>query len=479
MALYRPELSPEVVYCPLGRGSVVRMPGPGECFALSQTNINRLRPFAAARPAFLDGGDTPRAFLERCLEVIAARDGEVKAFVTLNTDQARTAADESAKRYAGNRPLSLVDGCPVAVKDIIDTADMATQMNSKVREGHRPKADASCVHALRRGGAIILGKTVTTEFACGVSGPTTNPYDAARTPGGSSSGSAASVGAGMAPIGLGTQTAGSVIRPASYNGTYAIKPSFGAINLGGVHPVCGTRDHLGVLGASLEDIWRAAHYISAIGGSAPGYAGIPGGAELPPARKPRRLALLRLGGWGETDEKSRAAFGELMGSLRAEGIELLEPERDTDLAALDAAALDVEAPARDIMCYEMRWPFQAYRDAGHELSKTITGYLDHAAEVTPAMYADALTRRDGLRARFAAYAGKTDAFVTLSSSGPAPLGHAFTGSRAFQTAWSVIGFPTISLPLLAVDGLPLGVQVMGFDGADDSLAAAARWIDEL
>ncbi len=446
---------------------------------MSQTNTNKLRPFAGARPAFLDGGDTPRAFLERCLELIAARDGEVKAFVTLNIDQARAAADESAKRYGGNRPLSLVDGCPIGVKDIIDTADMATEMNSKVRQGHHPKADASCVHALRRGGAIILGKTVTTEFACGVSGPTTNPYDAARTPGGSSSGSAASVGAGMVPIGLGTQTAGSLIRPASYNGTYAIKASFGAIDLGGVHPVCGTRDHLGVLGATLEDTWRAAHHISAVGGSAPGHRGIAGSAELPTARKPRRLALLRLGGWQEADEKSRGAFDALMQGLRAENVELLDPESDQDLAALDAAAVEVETPARDIMCYEMRWPYQAYLDAGHELSETITGYLDYAAEVTPAMYAEALARRDEARDRFAAYAGKVDAFVTLSSSGPAPLGHAFTGSRAFQTAWSVIGFPTINLPLLEVDGLPLGVQVMGFDGADDELAAAARWIDEL
>ena len=446
---------------------------------MSDASINKLMPFAGARPAFLDGGDTPRAFLERCLEVIEARDGEVRAFVTLNIEQARAAADDSAKRYGDNRPLSLVDGCPVGVKDIIDTADMPTQMNSKIREGHQPKADAACVHALRQGGAIILGKTVTTEFACGISGPTTNPYDAARTPGGSSSGSAASVGAGMLPIGLGTQTAGSLIRPASYNGAYALKASFGAINLGGVHPVCSTRDHLGVMGASLEDTWRTAHHISARGGSTPGYAGIPGGAELPAAKKPRRLAILRLTGWQETDDKSRAAFDDLVERARASGVEILDPESDQDLAALDAAAEGFEAPARDMMCYEMRWPFQAYRDAGHELSKTITDYLDYGAEVTPAMYAAALTARDEARARFAAYAAKTDAFITLSSSGPAPLDHAFTGSRAFQTAWSVIGFPAFTLPLLKVDGLPLGLQVMGFDGADDDLAAVARWIDEV
>ena len=293
---------------------------------MPQSNNNHPRPFASARPAFLDGSDSPRAFLERCLEVIEARDADVKAFVTLNIDRARTAADESAKRYAAKSPLSLVDGCPVGVKDIIDTSDMPTQMNSKIREGHRPKADAACVHALRQGGAIILGKTVTTEFACGVSGSTTNPYDPARTPGGSSSGSAASVGAGMAPVGLGTQTAGSLIRPASFNGAYALKATFGAINLGGVHPVCSTRDHLGVMAASLEDTWRTAHHISARGGSAAGYSGISGGAELPVAKKPRRLAIMRLRGWEETDDTSRAEFESLLERLRGAGVELMSPE---------------------------------------------------------------------------------------------------------------------------------------------------------
>ena len=131
------------------------------------------------------------------------------------------------------------------------------------------------------------------------------------------------------------------------------------------------------------------------------------------------------------------------------------------------------------MCYEMRWPFQAYLDAGHELSDTITGYLDHGAQVAPDTYAAALAERETARARFAAFAGEADGFITLSSSGPAPLGHAFTGSRAFQTAWSMIGFPAFTLPLLEVEGLPLGVQVMGYDGADDGLASIARWIDEV
>ena len=445
----------------------------------SHTNINRLRPFAAARPAFQSGQDTPRAFLERCLEAIDERNEEIKAFATLNVDAARGAADASTRRYGENRPLSLIDGCPVGVKDIMDTFDMPTEMNSAVRRGHRPKGDAACVRALRHGGAIILGKTVTTEFACGISGPTSNPYDRARTPGGSSSGSGAAVGSGMLPVALGTQTAGSVIRPASYCGTYGVKPSFGATNLGGVHPVSGTRDHLGVLGASLEDTWRTAHHMSTVAGSAAGYRRMPGGPELPAAKRPRRLARLHLSGWAETDANSRAAFDEMVSRLRDEGVDVPGPEDDPDLAALDAAAVEVEAPGHDIMCYEMRWPYLAYKDAGHGLSQTILDYLDHGEEVTPGMYERALGRRRQARDRVMASGDSVDACITLSSSGPAPLDRAYTGSRALQTAWTVIGFPTLGLPLLVVDGLPLGVQVMGFEGRDHELVAIARWIDDL
>ena len=164
------------------------------------------------------GRDTPRDFLERCLDVIAKRDATVQAFVTLNLEGARKAADAAGKRYKAGKPLSMVDGCPVAIKDIIATADMPTQMNSPAFKGWQSGQDAACVAALRKGGAVIVGKTVTTEFAIGFSGPTTNPFDATRTPGGSSSGTAASVGAGMVPVGLGTQTQASTLRPASYCG---------------------------------------------------------------------------------------------------------------------------------------------------------------------------------------------------------------------------------------------------------------------
>jgi Asp-tRNA(Asn)/Glu-tRNA(Gln) amidotransferase A subunit family amidase len=446
---------------------------------MARSTENHLQPFAGASAAFLDGSDTPRAFLDRCHETIAARDGEIEAFAVLNAAPARDAADASGKRFRDGRPLSALDGCPVAVKDIIDTVDLPTEMNAEARKGNRPPRDAACVRALRQSGAIVIGKTVTTEFACGRSGPTRNPYDVARTPGGSSSGSGAAVGAGMVPVALGTQTAGSVLRPASYCGAYAIKPSLGAINLGGVHPVSGTRDHLGVIAASLADAWQTAHFMSAHAGPAAGYEAMAGGSTLPDALKPVRLGFLHLAGWQEIDDATRTAFETLLGRLRAAGVDVVDPGGDPSLANVDRMAVAVAAPGRDIMSYEMLWPYLAYQEAGLTLSTPIQDYLAHGRSVTAAAYQSALQARHDTRARVAANEANVDAFISLSASGPAPVGLEYTGSRAFQTPWTVLGLPSLSLPLLSVDGLPVGVQLLGFDHGEERLAATARWIDEL
>jgi Asp-tRNA(Asn)/Glu-tRNA(Gln) amidotransferase A subunit family amidase len=188
--------------------------------------------FHDATPRFRDGGDTPRAYLERCLEAIAAREPVVRAWVVLNQDGAREAADASTARWQAGRPLSAIDGMPVGIKDLLETRDMPTQMGCPAYRGNFPKRDNAAVWALRQAGAVVLGKTVTTELGGAHPGPTTNPFDQTRTPGGSSSGSAAAVGAGMVPATLGTQVGGSVIRPASYCGNYALKPTQGGINRG-------------------------------------------------------------------------------------------------------------------------------------------------------------------------------------------------------------------------------------------------------
>ncbi|MGA2395325.1 MAG: amidase, partial [Candidatus Lustribacter sp.] len=207
--------------------------------------------------AFRAGSDTPRALLERCIAVIDAREREVMAFEYLDLAGARRAADASTERYARGTPLSSIDGLPVGVKDIIETADMPTGMGSPLFAGYRGGRDAASVVALREAGAVIVGKTVTTEFASQVAGKTHNPWDLARTPGGSSSGSAAAVACGMLRAGLGTQVIGSILRPASYCGCVGYKPTVGGINRGGSLDPHSQSTH-GVLAASLGDAWRVA-----------------------------------------------------------------------------------------------------------------------------------------------------------------------------------------------------------------------------
>src|SRR5689334_3825815 len=268
---------------------------------------------------FRDGRNTPRAFLDQCLAAVKRHDKRIHAFVTLDVKSAREAADASTRRYKAGRPLSPLDGCPVAVKDIIATADMPTQMNSVIYKGWRPKSDAACVAALRQGGAVIVGKTVTTEFAIGRSGPTRNPWDLKRTPGGSSSGSAAAVATGMASAALGTQTQGSVIRPAAFCGIVGFKPTHGVLHPGGVHLLSQTSDHLGVIAATIDDAWSVAARIS-LGHIGPGVGILAGAMDAVPAsRQPRKLIQLFTRGWTETDDESRRAFTELIDQLTTRG----------------------------------------------------------------------------------------------------------------------------------------------------------------
>ena len=229
----------------------------------SPRNFRGLTFHDAAR-RFAEGGDTPRAYLERCLETIAAREPVVRAFAALNEAGAREAADASAARWRSGRPLSAVDGMPIGVKDLLETSDMPTQMGCEAYRGNFPKRDNAAVWALRQAGAVILGKTVTAELGGSQPGPTTNPFDPSRTPGGSSSGSAAAVAAGMVPAAIGTQVGGSIIRPASYCANVALKPSQGAINRG--ERQATSQSTHGVHANAVEDMWRVAIEIAARAG---------------------------------------------------------------------------------------------------------------------------------------------------------------------------------------------------------------------
>jgi len=253
------------------------------------------------------GKDTPRDFLERCLARLEEFEPAVGAFVCHDIAAARTAADRSTERWRTGRPLSPIDGIPLGIKDIIETADMPTEQGSPLFVGCRTERDAASVAALREAGAVILSKVVTTEFAATEPRGTRNPWDTERTPGGSSSGSAAAVACGIVPAALGTQVVGSILRPASFCGCVGFKPSVGGINRGGSYDYF-SQSCTGVLAASLEDAWLVAINISTRSGGDPGYPGLQGPPDPPPAHRPRALAVLQTAGWEVAAPEARRAF---------------------------------------------------------------------------------------------------------------------------------------------------------------------------
>ncbi|MBY0439657.1 MAG: amidase [Burkholderiales bacterium] len=435
--------------------------------------------FSAALPRFRSGRDTPRAFLERCIDTLTAREPKVRAFKTLALDAARAAADASTERYRRGEPLSPVDGCPIGIKDIMDTRDMPTQMGSPAFAGWQPSYDAACVQALRDGGAILPGKTVTTAFACGMSNETTNPLDEQRTPGGSSSGSAAAVGAGMLPAALGTQTQGSLLRPASFCGIVGFKPTWGTLSMQGVHPISATHDHLGVLASTLEDTWRIASHLAVAQGHPacpPLQRASPG---LPRAVAPKRLLWLRTEAWPrEVDAATASAFDALMQRFAAAGVDVQDASGNAAAAALEACLTPAFADrCLGITAYEMRWPYRQYVERhGALIEKRVHDRMVQAFSMTPADYADRLAGRAAMQRRVAALMRGFDGIVTLSASGPAPLGLSATGSRSFLVYATFLGLPAFSLPLMQVDGLPVGLQFIGRHGRDGDLCARARWM---
>ena len=420
---------------------------------------------------------TPRDVLEECIDAIATREKRVKAFVTLDLRAARTSADAATRRYTSGKPLSPIDGYPIAVKDIIATADMPTGMNSPIYKGWRPTHDAACVTALRQAGAVIIGKTVTTEFAIGRSGATTNPFDSKRTPGGSSSGSAAAVAAGMAPAALGTQTVGSILRPASYCGVVGFKPTIGALHVGGIHLVSPTSDHLGVIASTVEDAWRVASQIS-LGVGSPGVGFLHGaGAAVSKPRRPRRLLVLHTRGWKEIGNDTKTAFNAALDRLRESGVQIVRRKDDPALADFEDQLERGIGGAMDVVAYEMKWPYGEYISRyGRLVSRHIRELVERGRGMSPAEYDALLANRRRMQRIAAARLTHCDGLVTLASSGPAPLGLADTGSRTFLSYASWLGLPAFSLPLLVVKGLPVGIQLIGRAREDAPLCATARWM---
>jgi len=427
-------------------------------------------------PAFEDRSDTPRAYLERCLSVIDALEGEVKAFAALNIEGARAAADDSTARYKEGRARSPVDGMPFGVKDLYETIDMPTQMNSPKYDGWQGNRDSAHVFAMREGGAVILGKTTTTEFGAGAAPPTRNPFDTSKTAGGSSSGSSAAVGAGMLPAASGSQVRGSIVRPAGYCANYALKPSYGALNRGGAHALAPSQSVLGVHAGTLEDCWRTAFYISNTAGGDPGTSGLIGSPKLDDPRTPKRLVRLETAGWAETTEATKAAFEVYLGEVRNQGVAIVDRTTDAGVEALEQALTRVPDLLPGLLGFEAKWPMADYeKSSPGVLGEKMQRMLKSGRDITIERYRELLAVRSDIRAAQESLRGHADAFVLLCSQDPPP-DFPEIGDTVYGDVSSTLGAPAFVLPVLAVEGLPVGILLMGWPGDDFALTGLSRWL---
>jgi Asp-tRNA(Asn)/Glu-tRNA(Gln) amidotransferase A subunit family amidase len=437
------------------------------------TNLHALSAVEGAR-LIRDGVITSEQLVGACLERVRAVDKDVEAWAFLDPElvlgQARAADEE---RLSG-RPVGALHGVPVGLKDIIDTSDMPTENGSALHAGRTPARDASVAAMLRAAGAVIMGKTVTTEFATRAPGKTRNPHHPGHTPGGSSSGSAAAVAAGMVPLALGSQTGGSTIRPAAYCGVYGLKPTHGLIPRHGMFQLSRTLDHVGLFARSVLDL---ALLLEELVGhderdlDTRPRARVPYrdlAAAEPPL--PPMFAFVKTSLWDQVDADAREAFAELVDCLgdRVEELELVTPATET------------AAWHRTIMTAEVALNLQREWQTGREqLSDSLRSTIEQGREVRALDYLQALARRPQLDASFTElFEQRYDAILTPAATGTAPVGLASTGDPAFCALWTLVGLPALSVPVMrGANGLPLGVQLVGARHADARLLRTARWLE--
>jgi Asp-tRNA(Asn)/Glu-tRNA(Gln) amidotransferase A subunit family amidase len=435
-----------------------------------------MRSYLAATRNFASGNATPRRFLERSLELLESWEPRIGAFVCTNLPAARAAADRASERWRAGRPLSPIDGMPIGIKDVIETFDMPTQMGSPLFLGWRSEKDSASVRALRDAGAVIVGKTVTTEFAASEPRGTRNPWNAAHTPGGSSSGSAAAVAVGIVGAALGTQVIGSVIRPASFCGCVGFKPTVNAINREGSHDY-QSQSCTGILAASLPDAWQVAHEIVARVGGDAGTPGLRGPDAIPPAEKPRRLAVLETAGWDAASVGAKQRLGEFVMRLKSAGIEIRTRDNDDNVAALETDLVNAMELSHRCNGWETRWFIRTMRERDAEaLSRSILDRAQRYQDMTLADHRADLRERARVRAVHAELAANCDACITLAAPNHAPEGLGSTGNPEFAVPASLLGVPALSLPLFEVNDMPLGLQVIGYFDRDADAFATAAWL---
>jgi Asp-tRNA(Asn)/Glu-tRNA(Gln) amidotransferase A subunit family amidase len=416
---------------------------------------------------------TSEELVESCLERIRAVDEKVQAWAFLDEEHARVqarAADELRRSGKGAGPLC---GIPVGIKDIFDTSDMPTENGTVLHKGRTPRKDAAVVSALRAAGAVILGKTVTTECAYFRPGKTRNPHNPEHTPGGSSSGSAAAVACGMVPLALGSQTNGSVIRPAAFCGTYGFKPTHGLIPRTGILALSRTLDQVGFFSRNLDDLALLAETLIGYDEGDPDThprARVPFQAiasEEPPVEP--MFAFIKTPHWERADADAKEAFDELRQVLG---------ERVEEVALFPSAD-DAWNWHQTIMEAEMAANLEREWERGRKkLSEKLRSLLERGREVRAVDYQRALRMIAPLNATFdELFMQRYDAILTPAAPGTAPKGLKSTGDPAFCTLWTLCGMPAISLPLLrGSNGMPLGVQLVGRRNFDARLLRTARWL---
>lgn len=403
------------------------------------------------------GRATVESVARACLERIEADEARVRAWAHLDPQDvlARARALDTVPGVA----RAALHGIPLGVKDIVDTHDMPTAYGSPIYDGHRPRVDAAGVSIARDRGMLVLGKLVTTEFAAWPPGPTTNPHDPTRTPGGSSSGPAAAVAAGMVPVAFATQTTGSIVRPAAFCGVVGYKPTHGTLPCTGVKAISESFDTLGVMTTTVED---AALVVGTLSGRP---------LALPPQVPAPQLGLCRTHEWAAAAPETRVLFDALPALLEAAGARVSSVELPPSFAGLVEAQHTV-------------WTFEIARCLADEVRRfrelirePLRSMLAEGSAMPRHTYEHALSRVRRCREELASAFAGVDALVTPAAPGEAP-DLATTGDPVFNRAWSALGAPTLNVPAgSGPAGLPLGVQVVGLPGQDARTLAAAAWVE--
>jgi Asp-tRNA(Asn)/Glu-tRNA(Gln) amidotransferase A subunit family amidase len=439
---------------------------------MEQKDLQLLSASEAAR-LIRDGVISSEQLVDACLARIRETDQQVQAWAFLDAGYALVQARAADEWRQSGQPTGPLHGVPIGIKDIFDTADMPTENGSLLHAGRTPSYDATVVTKLRAAGAVIMGKTVTTEFAYFAPGKTRNPHNPEHTPGGSSSGSAAAVAAEMVPLTIGSQTNGSTIRPAAFCGTIGFKPTHGLISRHGALTLSRTLDHVGLFGRTIGDIALLAEQLTGYDERDPdtrSRARIPFvevAGEEPPL--PPMFAFVKTPYWDRTDEDTKEGFAELMTSL-GDQVEEIE---------ISPSAAEAWRWHKTIMEAEMAANLHREWTEGRErLSEQLRAQIERGREVRAVDYQRALAQIRPIHESFAElFEQRYDAILTPAAPGPAPKGLVSTGDPLFCTLWTLCGMPAVSLPLLeSVNALPLGVQLVGPRHGDARLLRTACWL---